>query len=649
MGRYLVIVRKIEDLSHTRFVLQHKLGMCKKMHRIGNSEKDRRSFSHKICACGTNLGISLAKARRRPMRHQVELYLKGYIEYVQKTADELRSVSLPELTQDLFSLYEINGNRIKYEKVYFKRRKFLNIFAMVSILNHRKEDIEKLEEIICGICNEECWALPAHVDRKNNKNWRITIELFASETAQALTEISSMLNTKLSDEIKTLIDENVTRRVLKPFYDSNPPYDKWEFCEMNWNAVCAGCIGCISIIRFKDNTKLLESCLKRINEALTYYIKGFTVDGVCAEGLDYWTYGMSYYVMYARNLKEYTNGSIDLLENNKMKNIITFQQKCYFNDGTSISFSDGSQHSRFRMGLTAYLVENYQYVHFPDMKNVMKFDEDECYRWAPAYRDYAWTKEYIEKLTTKNDVIAPKAETSTYVFNSAQWFICNGQNSSMAIKGGNNDEPHNHNDIGNFVYVYGGIEYLVDLGAGEYCKNYFNENRYTIFCNTTESHNVPIINKKQQLHGKKYCCTYFETDGAQSVIMKYGAAYEKNSIDDIERRIKFEGDSGELYVCDTFILSDYTKLIEENLVTKQNVSIKDNIITLTDKDAKCKIIIDDPKVNVEVLVKEHFNHAGEPEKITLIRWTVCLEESKQLKSRSVKCSFKIMPESLFAQ
>ena len=581
------------------------------------------------------------------MKRQVELYLKGYIEHVQKTTDELRGISMPELTEELFSLYENNGNRIKYEKVYFKRRKFLNVFAMSSILYHKKEDIEKLEEIIRDICNEESWALPAHVDRKNDKNWRITIELFASETAQALTEISSLLNTDLNDKIKELIDENVTRRVLKPFYDSKPPYDKWEFCEMNWCAVCAGCIGYISIIRFKENTKLLESCLSRINEALTYYIKGFTEDGVCAEGLDYWTYGMSYYVMYARKLKEYTNGNSDLLESMKMKNIMTFQQKCYFNDGTSISFSDGSRESRFRMGLTAYLVENYDDVNFPDIKNVMQFDEDECNRWAPAYRDYAWTKEYLEKLMVDNSISEAKTESSNYVFNNAQWFICNGKNTSMAIKGGNNDEPHNHNDIGNFVYVHGGIEYLVDLGAGEYCKDYFNENRYKIFCNNAESHNVPIINKKQQLPGKKYCCSYFETDGRQSAIMKFGAAYEKDCIDDIERRIKFEGDYGELYVCDTFFLSDNTEFIEENLVTKQNVSIEGNIITLMEHDMKCNIIIDDPKVKIEVLVKEHFNHEGEKEKITLIRWAVCLEESRQLKTKSVKCSFKIKPEPLF--
>jgi len=577
------------------------------------------------------------------MKQQVELYLKGYIENIQKTADELRGTCMPELTEELFSLYEKNGNRIKYEKVYFERRKFLNIFAMSSILSHKKGDIKKLEAIIRDICNEECWALPAHVDRKNNENWRISIELFASETAQALTEISSLLNEELCDEVKNLIDENVTRRVLKPFYDSKPPYAFWEFCEMNWCAVCAGCIGTISIIKFKDNTELLESYLYRINEALTYYIKGFTQDGVCAEGLDYWTYGMSYYVMYARNLKEYTNGSMDLLESNKLKNIMTFQQKCYFNDGTSISFSDGCIQSRFRMGLTSYLAENYNEVHFPDKKNVMQFDEDECYRWAPAYRDYAWTKEYLETLTVKNDSSVPKAELSSYVFNSAQWFICNKINASMAIKGGNNDEPHNHNDIGSFVYVCGGIEYLVDLGAGEYCKNYFNENRYTIFCNTSESHNVPTINRKQQLAGEKYCCTFFETDRAQSAIMKFGAAYEKECINEIERKINFEGDHGELYVCDTFTLSDKTESIEENLITKQSVSIEGNIITLTENDAKCIIVIDDPKVKVELLVKEHFNHAGQEEKITLIRWNVCLEESKQINGSTVMCSFKIIP------
>lgn len=580
---------------------------------------------------------------------QMESYLNNYLEYIRKTSDELRDTTMPEITEELFSLYEKTGNRIQYEKVYFERRKFLAIFGMAAVIYHRKDDIRKLENIIREICSEECWALPAHVDRKNNSDWKITIELFSSETAQALTEIAELLNSELSYEIQDLIDENVTKRVLKPFYSSSPPYDNWEFCEMNWNAVCAGCIGYISIYRYRYNDAMLDACINRINQALTFYINGFSEDGVCAEGLDYWTYGMSYYVMYARRLKEHTDGRTDLLKTEKMKKIMTFQQKCYFNDGTSISFSDGSIHSHFRIGLTSYLAGNYDGVHFPDMKNAMKFEEDECFRWAPAYRDYAWTKEYLEN----NEVSEKKAGDETaelgnptfesHVFESAQWMICNGENSGMAVKGGNNNEPHNHNDIGNFIYVSNGVEFLADLGAGEYCKDYFNEKRYTIFCNNSESHNVPIINNMLQMTGEEYFCTRFETDNEQNVVLNFGQAYEKNCIKDIERNIRFEGETGELYVSDTFSLNENTESIQENLITKQNIFIEDNIIILTENSSKCKIVIDDKKACPKVHVRTHLNHIGQEEKVNVIRWKVFEKIPEEAGMDTVKCSFKVIP------
>ena len=49
-----------------------------------------------------------------------------------------------------------------------------------------KEDayIRKLEEIIYSICEETTWALPAHVDL-SKEDWKYTVDLFSSETAQA--------------------------------------------------------------------------------------------------------------------------------------------------------------------------------------------------------------------------------------------------------------------------------------------------------------------------------------------------------------------------------------------------------------------------------------------------------------------------------
>ena len=149
------------------------------------------------------------------MQNQIKEYVALYESEVRKLADQLRNESMPQLTEELFSEFETNGNRMRYEAVYFGRRKFLSVLGLASVIWHGKEDIQKLEEVIREICAEECWALPAHVRRKENPNWRGVIDLFASETGQALAHLTTLLKDELSEEVqgvkfgKLNVDENM--------------------------------------------------------------------------------------------------------------------------------------------------------------------------------------------------------------------------------------------------------------------------------------------------------------------------------------------------------------------------------------------------------------------------------------------------------
>lgn len=89
-------------------------------------------------------------------------FLKEYEEDFIKAGKELDKEKMPQLTEELFSVYERTSNRLEYEKVYFKRRKFLTVYAMLSILFGDPRDISRLEEVIEAISAEECWALRLH-------------------------------------------------------------------------------------------------------------------------------------------------------------------------------------------------------------------------------------------------------------------------------------------------------------------------------------------------------------------------------------------------------------------------------------------------------------------------------------------------------
>lgn len=589
----------------------------------------------------------------------------------------MREEPLPKLTEALFALFETTGNRLQYEAVYFRRRKFLAVYGIAAYIFRRQEDIEKLEEVLEEICAEECWALPAHVNRRADAGWRTTVDLFAAETAQALAEIVSLVNASLPEECKLLdtlckrVEAEIERRVFAPFFGSCPNYGCWECADHNWNAVCAGSIGsaCIYLMEEKEEERLKE-CLKRICHSLTFYLDGFKEDGTCMEGIGYFTYGMTYFVGFAEQLLRYSNGAVNLFADEKVRRIACFQQKMYFQSGKTVSFSDGEQEAKFRMGLTSFLARQYQKVRLPngaDAKSAASmrsditmppcpltadFETDSCYRFMGLMRDYLWTEDMpvaeqsrslsgegtepswnlsgkAERLSgVPSDAVLPRHD----VLPDAQWSICeSAAGTAMAIKGGTNGEPHNHNDVGSFFYLAGDEFLLTDLGAGEYTKDYFGAGRYDILCNSSLGHSVPIVGGKKQKAGTAYKASEFRTDGNGRTWVEFAGAYDEGTANRLMRETRFFLDTGALTVVDEYDLPRQTKYLTEQLVTQGKVAISEHAIRIYGKRHECIVQLPEGIRRVWCQEKEHKNHEGETETVRLVQWEVPLDRGKENK------------------
>ena len=563
----------------------------------------------------------------------MKFFHEQYINQIKNLADKMRSESMPPLTEELFALFETIGNRLKYEEVYFTRRKFLAVFGMAVYIFRRQEDVEKLEEVLNEICAEECWALPAHVNRRDNPDWRNTVDLFASETAQALAEIIMLSGFGLSKEVCDKVCLEIEKRVLSPFEATR---QGWECSDHNWNAVCCGSIGsaAIYLLAGKEEERL-EKMLQRICHSLSFYLDGFKEDGACMEGIGYFTYGMTYFVGFAEQLLRYSNGSANLFEKDKVRKIAEFQQKMYFRNGQTVSFSDGEMRAKFRMGLTAFLAKQYETVRIPNMDFTCDFETDPCYRFMGLMRDYMWTEELsgaTEKETKQIEVLPDIARHD--IFPSAQWSICESKNGiGFAIKGGNNGEPHNHNDIGSFLYMAGEEPLICDLGAGEYTAEYFGTGRYDILCNSSEGHSVPIIKGEFQKDGSNYLTYFFEADGAGKTKIEFAGAYKAGLAETVRREAFFSLEDGSVSIMDEFELPEAGGVVTEQLVTQGAVGLpkreeKEPQIMISGKKVSCVVQLPENAKNLRVLEKVHSNHQGEPEVVRLIRWDVYMQKAE---------------------
>ncbi|MFB5265245.1 hypothetical protein ACE41H_00375 [Paenibacillus enshidis] len=410
---------------------------------------------------------------------------------IRQEGKRLADLPIPELTFGLFTIFEKQGSRLEYESVYFERRRRLNTYALLSLLEPDNETFaSELYETIRFICNEYTWCLPAHV---RSTEVRGAIDLFAAETGFTLSELLVLLGERLPVLLRVRIREEVEARLLEPYLKGSP--FEWETATHNWAAVCAGSVGAAALLLLEPSERLTAIMTKALG-SMSCYLDGFGDDGACLEGVGYWNYGFGYFVYFADLLKRRTEGRINLFEHPKVRQIALFQQKCYLYGNSTVNFSDSLGRVPVQIGLTHYLSRLYPEMELPPASIRALYTDDHCSRWAPAFRNIVWfDSEKRDSCWLDTDYDLPDAEWMISRYSTEYGSF------GFAAKGGSNDEPHNHNDIGGFILHTDGIALVAELGPGEYTAAYFGEERYSYDCNGSQGHSVPIVDGCYQQSG----------------------------------------------------------------------------------------------------------------------------------------------------
>ena len=389
-----------------------------------------------------------------------------------------------------FKLFFTTGDRSQYEGPYFKRRHNLEISSILSLIYPEEQVyLDYAMDFIYAICDEYTWCLPAHQGKlEPNNNSRI--DLFASETAYRLSEIFVLLEDRLEPLIKNRIIYEINRRVIDPFI-ATEHYGWWEKGNMNWTAVCMGSVA--NTVMLMRPELATDEFIARANASMDTFLGGFEDDGMCLEGLGYWGYGFGFFMLYADMVRTFTEGRVDYFKSEKVKTVATFNQKMVLTGDCSISFADGGAKYSYDIGRMHYLKNEY-----PDDVLVYdtKYAGSSQGKFCSLLRRILWMDEkYLTEFA--DDTV----EREYYAPNS-QWFIKRNASYGFAAKGGHNSEPHNHNDVGNFIFAKNGRQLICDLGSGKYTRQYFaGGTRYTFIETRSGGHSLPIIDGAEQCIG----------------------------------------------------------------------------------------------------------------------------------------------------
>jgi hypothetical protein len=82
----------------------------------------------------------------------------------------------------------------------------------------------------------------------------------------------------------------------------------------------------------------------------------------------------------------------------------------------------------------------------------------------------------------------------------------------LAVKGGNNGESHNHNDVGSVTLYKHGRPFLIDVGVETYTAKTFSPQRYDIWTMQSAFHNLPSFGAVMQKDGDAFAARNFRVD-----------------------------------------------------------------------------------------------------------------------------------------
>lgn len=456
---------------------------------------------------------------------------------VLRRAEALRNVPLPEQPDELYLDFSRTGNRRNWERVALQRRGRLTALVLAECLENQGRFLPAVEALIEALASEKTWVMPAHDRRLTNfQGTFIDVDLASSALAWNLATADWMLGDRLASATRQRIRQQCERFVLAPCraaYRGSRRLDGWMRTTNNWNAVClAGVTGtALALVESTEERGLFVAAAEHFSKN---FLAGFTPDGYCSEGLGYWNYGFGHFVMLAETVRQATGGKLDWLGWPEVAAPARFAANIEIQHGVSPAFADCAVVAR-PSGLLQWHLNRQFHLGLPDAR----FDPHQALGSLFEAALYLFPN-------SASSLPEPKAQRVRALRN---WFEQAGVlvarpapggecRMGVALKGGHNAEHHNHNDVGSYVVVVGGVPVLLDPGGEVYTARTFSKDRYQSKLLNSFGHAVPVVAGQLQRTGRdaqaKVLRTDF-TDAQDTLVLDLASAYAVPDLRRLER------------------------------------------------------------------------------------------------------------------
>lgn len=535
---------------------------------------------------------------------------------VLRQAEGLLKAQLPDLPESLYKEYYRNGNRTNYQTAYNRLIGRFKTLTLAEMFENKGRFVAPLAETLEYFCDQPSWVLPAHdYDGKIYDGQALYSDLVSTCSGGSLAIAINLLEDKLPKETVERVKSEIERRVLKPYRDAvaaeKPQRGMWWVrTHNNWNSVChAGTIAAaLNVVDSKEERAFYLAGADYFSE--TCFMKGFTKDGYCSEGMGYWNYGVGNYLALGALARVATNGSLDLFRFPKMRAILDYAPTLEIDKGNYAVFADCAMNAKPYAEYVGYLsrLKGYGYVEFETRGLGKNFDVSDLFETvAFAYdQEVVFAPEPAE--ATKFDlpirtefpdagvvICRPNASAKGYYF-------------ATAFKGGHNAEMHNHNDVGSYTLVLGNAadpkaaDLFVsrDPGGETYTARTFSSRRYEGELLNSYGHPVPRIAGTLQSTGAAAKGVYLAKDFSNerdSVTIDLRSAYNVPTLKTLTRSFEYEraadNETGAFTIVDAATFEEgKEEEFETAIITFEKPEIRDNGNALTIKIGNVVVNVD---------------------------------------------------------
>ncbi|MBQ7137870.1 MAG: heparinase II/III family protein, partial [Clostridia bacterium] len=391
----------------------------------------------------------------------------------------------PVITAGMYASFVRTGSRRDCENPYFERRRRLCSAVLHVCLTGETTLLPDVEDGVLLLCEETSWAISAHLGLTREQPFpddaNTVLDLFAAQTGMILSFTAQLLEGVLHPDLHARIQREVERRVLTHFMENN---GEWWMGYVrkdlnNWTPwIISNVLMAANVWHFGGAALVERACMM-----LDRWLNVVPEDGGCDEGAGYWNMAGGAFLDCLMALESLC--CVDLWQDEKVRRMMAYPELVYLGKGWFANFADCDARPYISGERLQYAGEKTGNPALVRMGAEM---------WGSPLKELNDTPHlsrvlmriFARPAQVENTAVGPK---DVYLPDLQVRLVQRG-GMIAAMKGGHNDESHNHNDVGSFLIMANGDMQLVDAGNMVYTAKTFSDRRYELWNCRADYHNV---------------------------------------------------------------------------------------------------------------------------------------------------------------